>query len=324
VALIRELGIEVREPDPKEMAILAEVHRPKGIILPALLGAPREEAPAAGSWAREVNGEKDRDRKRRGVWTRRSVARWRSASRQRRRAAGRGGRADAAAPPPAPRRDGGGRLRGQEGAPRGAARPRAPAARHGRPEDAWGPATLLAGRLRGAGALCRQRLVSHERSRSRAAHALLRSGGDDARLAVRVGSGLGLGRGPLRVRRAGQAGLCSHPGGGSARWQRDAPGWAEHPFARAGGRRGWPRSGRACLHSHALSDWPGAKSRSPRPVPGVVEDSTYGVSGFPPATVFFMLGLASGQDGASPPRTGGPRSTGTDLRLHTRQEVTRT
>jgi hypothetical protein len=68
VTLISELGIGVRAPDPKEVAVLAEVHRPEGVILSALVGAPYEETPAAGSWAREVNEEKDRaasDRERR-------------------------------------------------------------------------------------------------------------------------------------------------------------------------------------------------------------------------------------------------------------------
>lgn len=68
VTLIRELGIEVRAPDPTDMTVLAEVHRPEGVILSALVGTSCGEAPAAGSWAREVNGEKDRaagDRERR-------------------------------------------------------------------------------------------------------------------------------------------------------------------------------------------------------------------------------------------------------------------
>lgn len=60
VMLIRELGIEVREPDPKEGAILAEVHRPESVVISALVGVPFGESLAAGSWAREVNEEKDR------------------------------------------------------------------------------------------------------------------------------------------------------------------------------------------------------------------------------------------------------------------------
>lgn len=60
VELIRELGVAVREPDPENMSILAEVHRPEGFVLSALLGAPHENAKVAGTWAREVNEEKDR------------------------------------------------------------------------------------------------------------------------------------------------------------------------------------------------------------------------------------------------------------------------
>lgn len=60
VELFGELGLEVRRPDPTDVAVLAEVQRPEGIILSALLGAPIERAATAGSWAREVNEEKDR------------------------------------------------------------------------------------------------------------------------------------------------------------------------------------------------------------------------------------------------------------------------
>ena len=60
VELIGELGVEVRRPGPADVAVLAEVQRPEGVILSALLGAPVERDAAAGSWAREVNEEKDR------------------------------------------------------------------------------------------------------------------------------------------------------------------------------------------------------------------------------------------------------------------------
>lgn len=60
VELFGELGLEVRRPDPADAGVLAEVQRPEGIILSALLGAPIEGAATAGSWAREVNEEKDR------------------------------------------------------------------------------------------------------------------------------------------------------------------------------------------------------------------------------------------------------------------------
>jgi hypothetical protein len=60
VTLIHELGIGVRTPDPNDMLVLAEVHRPEGVIISALAGAPCGEASAKSAWAREVNEQKDR------------------------------------------------------------------------------------------------------------------------------------------------------------------------------------------------------------------------------------------------------------------------
>lgn len=59
-ALFRELRVEVREPEPKDGSVLAEVRRPEGVTLSALLGAVPEGMGGAGSWAREVNEAKDR------------------------------------------------------------------------------------------------------------------------------------------------------------------------------------------------------------------------------------------------------------------------
>ncbi len=60
VTLVRELRIPVREPEKEDSTVLVEVHRPEGYVLSALIGAPPSNLPVAGSWAREVNDEKNR------------------------------------------------------------------------------------------------------------------------------------------------------------------------------------------------------------------------------------------------------------------------
>jgi hypothetical protein len=60
LALIRELRITVRERETEDWNVLAEVHRPEGYIVCGLLGASLSNASVAGSWAREVNDEKNR------------------------------------------------------------------------------------------------------------------------------------------------------------------------------------------------------------------------------------------------------------------------
>jgi len=62
VALIAELGVELRAPVPEDRAVLAEVHRPGGVIISGLLGAPLPPSKFAAPWARDVNVEKDGSR----------------------------------------------------------------------------------------------------------------------------------------------------------------------------------------------------------------------------------------------------------------------
>jgi hypothetical protein len=59
VALVRGLGIDVRVPEAKDTAILAEVHRPEGVILSALLGMPLSKDDPVDTSAREANQAKD-------------------------------------------------------------------------------------------------------------------------------------------------------------------------------------------------------------------------------------------------------------------------
>ncbi|HTV24158.1 MAG TPA: hypothetical protein VMG12_35945, partial [Polyangiaceae bacterium] len=57
--LIHELGLELRTPVSQDRAVLAEVHRPDGVIISGLLGAPLSLANAAASGARDINLKKD-------------------------------------------------------------------------------------------------------------------------------------------------------------------------------------------------------------------------------------------------------------------------
>lgn len=59
--LLRDLGLEVRQPEDKTGPILVEVHRPEGHVLCALAGPPYPStAGIADGYVRRVNQEKDR------------------------------------------------------------------------------------------------------------------------------------------------------------------------------------------------------------------------------------------------------------------------
>jgi hypothetical protein len=60
VELLVGLGIEVRALDAGDEVVLVEVHRPEGVVLTCLGGAPPERTGAVDPHARTVNEEKDR------------------------------------------------------------------------------------------------------------------------------------------------------------------------------------------------------------------------------------------------------------------------